>query len=74
MVNLALIGIGAWGKNYITTCKKLPNISIKYLCATSKKNLDTYSGNYIKTTNYKDLFNYSDIDGVIVATPKCNSS
>jgi len=69
MVNLALIGVGNWGKNYIATCKKLPNIRIKYLCASSKKNLQGFTGDYVKTTNYKELFNYSDIDVVIIATP-----
>src|SRR5579871_4522232 len=69
MVTLALVGIGSWGKNYIATCKNLPNVHLKYLCAASEKRFTSYPGNYIKITNYKDLFAYSDIDGVIIATP-----
>ncbi len=69
MINLALIGVGSWGKNYLATAKKLPDIRIKYLCATNEKSFAAYPGDYIKTTNYQYLFKFSDIDGVIIATP-----
>lgn len=69
MITLALIGIGNWGKNYLTTSKIFPNCHIKYICAKSAEALDRLDGNFITTTNYKDLFRYKDIDGVIIATP-----
>ena len=69
MLQLALIGVGAWGKNYISTIKSFSDCRIKYLCSKSAKTLQSFQGEYIKTTNYKDLFNYSDIDGIIIATP-----
>ena len=69
MINLALIGVGAWGKNYVSTCKKLSNVRIKYLCAKTEETLNDFQGDFIKTNNYKDLFKYPDIDGVIIATP-----
>lgn len=69
MLQLALIGVGAWGRNYISTISSFNDCRIKYLCAKTEKNLKSISGNYIKTTNFRKLLKYSDIDGVIIATP-----
>ncbi|MBI2599304.1 Gfo/Idh/MocA family oxidoreductase [Candidatus Daviesbacteria bacterium] len=66
---LALIGAGQWGRNYVNTIKSLPGCKLKYICATSIKTLNSFDSDYIKLTNYKSLFKYSDIDGVIIATP-----
>lgn len=55
MITLALIGRGRWGKNYIKTINNLSS------CVLPEK--------YIKTSNYKELFDLDNIDGVIVATP-----
>jgi len=69
MINLALIGVGQWGKNFITTIDTIPNSRLKYICAVSSETLNSLSGKYIKTNDYKDLYKYSDIDGIIIATP-----
>jgi predicted dehydrogenase len=53
MINLALIGAGKWGRNYIKTIKRISQCNLKY----------------IKTRNYKDLYKHNDIDGIILATP-----
>lgn len=55
MVNLALIGTGRWGQNYIKTIGLLKN------CQLPRK--------YQKNESYKELFQYKDIDGIIIATP-----
>lgn len=55
MITLALIGKGRWGKNYINVINDLSS------CELPEK--------LIKTSNYKDLFAFDNIDGVIVATP-----
>lgn len=68
MVNLALIGLGQWGKNYLTTIKQFPNCRIKYICSNTLKGFHS-SDDYIVTTDFKDLLKYKDIDGVIIATP-----
>lgn len=68
MINFALIGIGEWGKNYLSTIKAFPDCRIKYLCSLNSANLQQYKKNYITTTNFKDLFKFQDIDGVIIAT------
>ena len=69
MVTLALVGAGQWGKNFITTIDTIPNSRLKYVCAESSGTLNALSNKYIKTKYYKDLYKYSDIDGIIIATP-----
>lgn len=68
MVNLALIGLGQWGKNYLTTIKQFPHCRIKYICSNTLKRFNS-SDDYIATTNFKELLKYKDIDGIIIATP-----
>lgn len=53
MINLALIGVGKWGKNYISTVSSIPDCQIKYQ----------------RTRDFADLLDKDDIDGVIIATP-----
>lgn len=55
MTTLALIGAGKWGKNYINTINNLSS------CVLPEE--------FIKTSNYKDLFAFNNINGVIIATP-----
>lgn len=69
MIQFALVGLGAWGRNYISTIESFTDCRIKYICSNTSEKLQSFKGDYIKTTNYKDLFSYSDIDGVIIATP-----
>lgn len=69
MINLALVGAGVWGKNYLSTIRFFPNARIKYICSQSEASLGTIDGDYIKTTDYLDLLDKQDISGVIIATP-----
>lgn len=69
MRTLALIGAGQWGKNFISTIKTIPNCHLKYICAQSEETLKSLSDEYIKLRDYRNLFKYSDIDGIIIATP-----
>jgi UDP-2-acetamido-3-amino-2,3-dideoxy-glucuronate N-acetyltransferase len=69
MIKLALIGPGKWGVNYLNTIKEVKDAKIKYICARTQETLNNFSNEYKKTTNYEKLFNYHDLDGVILATP-----
>jgi len=53
MTTLALIGIGKWGSKYLDVAKNIPNVNIKYLV----------------TRNFRELHKYSDLDGIIIASP-----
>lgn len=53
MIELALVGTGKWGQNYIKTIKQLPRVELKY----------------IFSRDYRELFGHKDIDGIIIASP-----
>lgn len=69
MTTLALIGVGKWGANFLAAAKRINNCQIKYIVSKSHQTLTNFPDKYIKLTNYKELLNFSDIDGVIIATP-----
>lgn len=69
MINLALIGTGKWGRNYLSTIKAFPNCRIKYICSSKTTNPQGQKGDYVIVANYRELFKFKDIDGVIIATP-----
>lgn len=69
LTTLALIGAGRWGRNYLDTCKNLPNVKIGYICAKNKKTLEKLPNKYYKTTKIENLLNKKDISGFIVASP-----
>jgi UDP-2-acetamido-3-amino-2,3-dideoxy-glucuronate N-acetyltransferase len=55
MTELALIGKGRWGQNYISTIAKMTEVNL--------------ASDNTKTRDYPDLFKKDDIDGVIIASP-----
>ncbi len=66
---LALIGLGQWGKNYLTTAQKISGCRIKYVCSPHQHSVMTSRFNTIHLTDYKKLLRHNDIDGIIIATP-----
>lgn len=69
MINLALIGLGRWGKNYLSAIKSFSNCRIKYICTKTFKEVNNANKDYIMTTDIRKLLDYKDIDGIIIATP-----
>lgn len=69
MITLGLVGVGAWGKNYLKTISLFERIKVKYVCTRSQNSLQQLPNSTTKTTDYKELAKYHDIDGIIVATP-----
>ena len=69
-MNLALIGAGNWGKNYIKTINTLENIKLKYLVTSNPKNISLLKNSNCKIiNNWQELINKDDIDGIIIAVP-----
>ncbi len=67
MTTLALIGLGAWGKNYLATAQTMDNCRIKYVCTTHPRGDKTKE--IVHVFDYKKLLQYPDIDGIVIATP-----
>lgn len=68
MIQLALIGTGRWGQQYIQAIKKLKKCKLQYVCSLhihEKK----ISDSFVKIADYKELVRFDHIDGIIVASP-----
>jgi predicted dehydrogenase len=71
MNQIAIIGIGRWGKNLIREFSKISKVKF-CLTTGNKENLKWLKKNYpdvIHTTKISDILNDPSIDAVIIATP-----
>lgn len=68
MIEMALIGCGYWGKNYVKTFGDLDRFRLKYIVDAKAPSIKIPEG--IKIINSLDtMLSDSDVEGVIVATP-----
>ncbi len=68
-IKFALIGAGRWGKTYIQTIARLPNMEISALCTSNTKN-EIFVGKKCHIfSKWQDVFSIQDIDALILAVP-----
>ena len=63
-INIGLIGLGAWGKNYLRIFNELPRSKVILVC--DKKLTKIKNKNY--TNNSSELFKSKEIDAIVIAT------
>lgn len=72
MINLGQVGVGVWGRNLLRNFANLPDCRVKTCCDYHSgvlENIKSQYNNKIKVTSqFDDIVNDPDIDGVIVAT------
>ena len=71
MKNLAIVGIGYWGKKLVSEFSKIANIKFCYSQGNTS-NINWIHRNYPKVNfckNFQDILNDPTIDGVIIASP-----
>lgn len=71
-INIGIIGAGYWGPNLIRNFSSLKNCHVKYACDLDLDRLAPIERQYpgIKTTTQsQDLFEDTDLDAVVIATP-----
>ena len=71
MKNLAIVGIGYWGKKLISEFSEISNIKFCY-SQGNISNINWLHKNYPKIKfckNFQDILNDSAIDGVVIASP-----
>ena len=71
MKNLAIVGIGYWGKKLVSEFSKIANIKFCY-SQGNISNINWLHRNYPKIKfckNFQDILNDSAIDGVVIASP-----
>jgi predicted dehydrogenase len=71
MVNIAVIGVGTWGKNYVRVLSEIPSASLVKLADPSEANTKRLSEIYKipATRDYFDVLEDPKIDCVCVCTP-----
>ena len=69
-IKLALIGCGAWGRNYVKTLNNIQEAELKYIVDIKKPDIEI--GNTIFTENLDKVLNNKEIKAVIVAVPTEN--
>lgn len=69
MLTLALIGVGRWGKNIVSTLENIPEANLKYLCARDMESMTSYSDKYEKVIDWRKLSEKKDLAAVLIATP-----
>ncbi len=75
MKNMAIAGIGAWGKNLLRNFYNLSGGKLVLACDKDESRLAAARKQYPgleTTTNYEDILKRDDIEAVILATPPSN--
>ena len=70
-VKCAIIGLGPWGREIVTTLQRIPEADIAVLCDTYEAMLRRTAGNVpgaATTSDYKTIIENKDIKAVFVAT------
>ena len=65
-INIGIIGLGHWGKNYLRIFQEINIVNVKYICDISKKNKFAKRKNFIQNPDL--IFNDKCIDAVIIST------
>jgi predicted dehydrogenase len=71
MVQVAVVGVGGWGKNLARNYFQIPECTLKYICDLNEKKLEQLRlqlpGTAI-TTRFEDLLEDPDLHAIVIAT------
>ncbi len=71
MLNIAVVGVGGWGKNLARNYYQIPECSLKYICDLSRARLEELrrqSPGTAITTRFEDLLTDPDLHACVIAT------
>ncbi len=71
MINIAVVGAGAWGKNHIRVFSEIPAIRLKYICDQDPSKLRTLQKIYPQTNmvgSLEPIVSDPEVRGVVVAS------
>ena len=71
-IKIAVIGLGAWGREIINTLAKVPQADVVAICdtyAASLKRTASAAPGAAQTADYKTILDNKEIKAVVVATP-----
>jgi predicted dehydrogenase len=71
MLNVAVVGVGGWGKNLARNYSQIPDCALKYVCDLNRPRLEELQrqlpGTMI-TTRFDDLLRDSELQACVIAT------
>lgn len=68
-LNLGLIGAGPWGRNYIRTLQALDGVTLSRLASRNPESPALAGPDCRVSTDWRQLIEAGDLDGVIIASP-----
>ena len=71
MINIAVVGAGAWGRNHIRVFSEIPNVRLKYICDSDPSKLSSIQKSYPHSQmveNLKPILQDPEVKGVVVAS------
>jgi predicted dehydrogenase len=71
MVNVAVVGVGGWGKNLARNYFQIPKCELKYICDLDQRKLDQMRAQLpgtATTTRFEDLLEDQDLQAIVIAT------
>ena len=71
-VNLAVVGLGAFGQKHLDALAQIPDATIRYVAHSKQDVADEVAAKYGAArgfTDYSELLAQPDLDGVLLATP-----
>jgi predicted dehydrogenase len=77
MINIAVVGAGAWGKNHIRVFSEIPNVRLKYICDHDPSKLSPLKKTYPQSKTVEDLNPVlldPEVRGVVVASSALSHS
>jgi predicted dehydrogenase len=71
MVQIAVVGVGGWGKNLARNYAQLPEANLRYVCDLDAKKLEQVARQYPgtrATREFDDLLRDQELEAIVVAT------
>jgi len=71
MIDIAVVGAGAWGKNHVRVFSEIPNVRLKFVCDQDSSKLLPLQKTYPQTRMIEDLkpiLQDPEVRGVVVAS------
>ena len=72
MINVAVVGVGGWGKNLVRNYYQLPEANLRYICDLDDNKLETMGRSYPgtkMTKSFEDVLGDPKLNAVVIATP-----
>jgi predicted dehydrogenase len=72
MINIAIVGTGAWGPNIVRSLKDTNKVNISWICDLNKTKLELFKSKYSEaklTTSIDEVLSDDQVEAVCIATP-----